>query len=637
MSRFLDWFDDRTGCRALVHDALYEQIPGGARWRYVWGSTLVFAFFVQLVTGLVLWTAYSPSAQTAWESVYFIQHEMPAGWLLRGVHHYMAHTMVVLLALHFVQVVVDGAYRAPREINFWIGLVMMLIVLGMALTGYLLPWDEKGYWATKVATNMVALVPLVGEPLQRLLVGGSEYGHHTLTRFFALHAGALPGLLAVCLVAHLALFRRHGIKARDPYRKPDTTFWPDQALRDAIACLAVMIVVLGLIVRHYHPSRGTEVPLAGVLAPELGAPADPAENYSAARPETYFLFLFQLLKHLEAFPPVVGAVIVPGLVLLTLFLMPIVGRWELGHRFNVVWTIALLVGAGLLTALALRDDYNGQTEHSRHYLAAVEEARLRAERAVALAGSLQGIPPTGALAMLRADRKSQGPKLFRQHCAVCHSHAPDGNTSDPAQVIVADSSTAANLWGFGSGDWIRGILNPETIAGPNYFGNTALREGDMVTFVEDTFGTHVTEDMDDDQRDALRRSVEDVTFALAAEAGLVREMATDVVDRVAAGREAIVNEFACIDCHKFHDEGELGLAPDLTGYGSRAWLRAIIANPEHERFYPDTNDRMPAFADSDDPAANRLSREELDLLVAWLRGDWYEPGADRNPPAQASD
>ena len=149
----------------------------------MWGSTLSFCFFVQVVTGFVLWAAYSPSAQTAWESVYYIQNQMTGGWLLRGVHHFTAHTMVLLLVIHFVQVVVDGAYRAPREINFWLGLILLQIVLGLALTGYLLPWDQKGYWATKVATNMIALLPIMGEPLQRLVVGGSDYGHHTLTRF----------------------------------------------------------------------------------------------------------------------------------------------------------------------------------------------------------------------------------------------------------------------------------------------------------------------------------------------------------------------------------------------------------------------------------------------------------------------
>ena len=131
-----DFLDDRTGYRAVMHEALYERVPGGARWRYVWGSTLVFAFMTQVITGLVLWSSYSASAQTAWESVYYIQHEMTGGWLLRGIHHVMAQAMVVLHALHLMQVVIDGAYRAPREVNFWLGLVLMMLVLGMALTGY---------------------------------------------------------------------------------------------------------------------------------------------------------------------------------------------------------------------------------------------------------------------------------------------------------------------------------------------------------------------------------------------------------------------------------------------------------------------------------------------------------------------
>lgn len=632
MSRLFDWLDHRTGYRAVVHGALYEHIPGGPRWRYVWGSTLSFCFFVQVVTGFVLWAAYSPSAQTAWESVYYLQHQVTGGWLLRGVHHFTAHAMVVLLAIHFVQVVVDGAYRAPREINFWIGLILMHIVLAMALTGYLLPWDQKGYWATKVATNMVGLVPLVGEPLQRLAIGGSEYGHHTLTRFFALHAGVLPSLLMIFLALHVALFRRHGLKVREPLRRPDTFFWPEQFLRDAAACLAVMLVVLVLVLQNY-PSVEPGTPIASHLGAELGAPANPAESYAAARPESYFLFQFQVLKYLEAFPPVVGAVIVPGLVLLSLFLMPFVGRWELGHRFNVVWTIALLVGAGVLTAVAWHEDHNGKTAKSQHYLAAVADAEAQAQRAVVLAESPSGIPPTGALALLRSDPKTQGPKLFRQHCAACHNHAPIEDTGDPSQEIRVEKPTASNLWSFGSRDWIRGILDPKQVDGPHYFGNTAHKEADMVTFVKDTIGSKLA-DLKGDELAAFRRKIEDVTFALASEAGLIREMADDIPGRVAAGREAIVNDFACIECHKFHEHGELGLAPDLSGYASREWLTAFISNPAHERFYPETNDRMPAFAPhADNPLANRLSAEDLALLVAWLRGEWYEPSMP-NPPAK---
>ena len=319
-------------------------------------------------------------------------------------------------------------------------------------------------------------------------MGGSEYGHHTLTRFFALHAGVLPGLLVLFLVLHVALFRRHGIKAREPYRKPDTTFWPDQVLRDAVACLAVALVVLVLVLQSY-PIAHADQPLAGQLGAELTAPADPAENFSAARPETYFLFLFQTLKYLENFPPIVGAIIVPGLVMLSLVLMPIVGRWELGHRFNVVWTFTLLIGAGLLTALALHDDDNGKTDESRHYLASVAEAKAKAERAVELAGSPTGIPPTGELAMLRADPKTQGPKLFRQNCAACHNHlGPAGSNRQPPHDIVAAKPTAPNLDGFGTPDWIKGILDPDKIAGPDYFGNTSHKDGDMVDFVREHIG-----------------------------------------------------------------------------------------------------------------------------------------------------
>src|SRR5215467_11226404 len=240
IKRFIDWMDQRTGYRKLVHEALYENVPGGARWRYVWGSTLTFALAVQFITGIFLWMGYAPSSQTAWESVYYMQDVMVGGWLLRGLHHYTAHAMIILLALHLMQVVIDGAYKAPREINFWFGLILLQLVLGLSLTGYLLPWDQKGFWATKVATNLVAIVPGVGPGLQTIIIGGSEYGHHTLTRFFALHAGVLPATVIALVVGHIYLFRRHGLKPSEPKRKPDAMFWPDQVLRDAVACLAVL-------------------------------------------------------------------------------------------------------------------------------------------------------------------------------------------------------------------------------------------------------------------------------------------------------------------------------------------------------------------------------------------------------------
>ena len=662
LKRLGDFFDDRTGYRAFVHEALYERVPGGARWRYVWGSTLVFAFVTQVITGLVLWSSYSASAQTAWESVYYIQHEMAGGWLVRGLHHVMAQAMVVLLALHLMQVVIDGAYRAPREVNFWLGLILMKLVLGMALTGYLLPWDQKGYWATRVATNLAGLVPMIGPSLQQLVVGGPDYGHHTLTRFFALHAGFLPGTLIAFLVVHLTLFRKHGLCAKQPLKKPDCMFWPDQVLKDVVAMLAVLAVVMGVIllpaVRAMLEGRPV---VPGELGAELGAPADPSQPYAAARPEWYFLFLFQFLKVFEGWGAngeFLGAIVVPGVVLGMMFLMPFFGRWNLGHRFNVLFTLAILVGAGLLTGIALHEDYaavwadreafaeieqliedtendpekiaaaldhdevrlaefHAQAEEleairrSEAFLAASRQAEHDAHRAIELAGRPERIPPGGALELIRHDPLSQGPRLFAQHCASCHAHIDPA--ADEAATALAASS-AANLYGFGSAAWVRGLLDPEQVAGPAYFGNTAHAEGDMVSYV--------TDDMTD--RDTWsEEQIEAVAVALAAEAAVVSEETLDAAV-VEKGRALLADEERCGSCHHAGDnETENGYAPDLAGWGNRDWLAGIISDPNHERFYPETNDRMPSFGVAPEGGVPPLKPEEISLLADWLRGDWY--------------
>ncbi len=661
--RLGDFLDDRTGVRGFLHEALYERVPGGARWRYVWGSTLVFAFMTQVVTGLFLWASYSASGQTAWESVWYIQHEMAGGWLLRGIHHFMAQAMVVLLAIHLLQVVIDGAYKAPREVNFWLGLILMKLVLGMALTGYLLPWDQKGYWATRVATNLAGLVPFVGPQLQQLVLGGPDYGHHTLTRFFAIHAGFLPAMLVVFLVIHLALFRKHGLHAKQPITKPDGMFWPDQLLKDAIAMLAVMAVVLGVIL---VPAVRTMLAGGtvdwGHVGAELGAPADPSQPYPAARPEWYFLFLFQFLKVFEGWGATgefLGAIVVPAIIMLVLFLMPIIGNWKLGHRFNIAFTIGLLVGAAALTGLALDEDYYAlwadkqqlaeasrlfdETEgdekkllaavggdakkaaaiarqfhtveklrRSESFLAAMRAARAEAERASELAGRPERIPPGGALELVRRDPLLQGPRLFAQHCASCHAHVDP--VAPEAKALLAKAS-APNLHGFGTAAWVKGLLDPDRVAGPAYFGNTTHKDGDMVSFV--------TEDLQDEAA-WKPDDIAAVVTALAAESGLGDREAPAAT--IARGRELIASDERCGACHRFRDNGtDLGTACDLTEWASREWLIGIITDPAHERFYGESNDRMPSFGGGQEGATPRLSVEQIGLIADWLRGQWYRP------------
>lgn len=592
MKPLLDWLDHRTGYRALVKGALTEHIPGGARWRYIWGSTLTFAMFVQLVTGIVLWAAYSANAQGAWESVYYIQNQMVGGWLLRGIHHYMAQATIVLLVLHLMQVMIDGAYRAPREVNFWFGLILLQLVLGLSLTGYLLPWDQKGYWATKVATSIASMTPVVGPALQQLLVGGTEYGHHTLTRFFALHAGVLPAGVALLIVGHVYLFRRHGVTVPEKHaEKPAGMFWPDQVLKDGVASLIVMATVLGLVLW----SGGAH----------LGAPADPTEPYSAARPEWYFLFLFQWLKYFPAGWEVVGAQVIPGLVFGLVAAMPLIGRWKLGHRFNLGVGAALLAGIVMLTWIARVEDGSDPD-----FITANAEAEEAAHRASELAASPAGIPAAGGLAMLRSDPLTQGPKIFAASCASCHRF--EGH--DGLGVIPEDEPSASDLAGFGSREWLEGLLDADRIGSPEYFGGTAHERGRMVRFV--TRGLSRLSD-------AERQDLAKVIFAVSAEAGLPYQAEVDTRDAaaIAEGRELIGSEaIDCVRCHTFGAwEGEDDV-PHLTGWGSRTWMLGMLYDPTHPDYYGDDNDRMPSFG-----VEETLTASEMELVVDWLRRDWYVP------------
>lgn len=653
--KLADWFDHRTGYRGLLHAALLEPIPGGARWRYVWGSTLTVCFVTQIVTGLFLWMGYSPSSQTAWESVYYIQHQTTAGWLLRGIHHFTAHAMVYLLVIHFVQVVIDGAYRAPRELNFIVGLMMAKLVLAMALTGYLLPWDQKGYWATSVGTNLASQAPVVGPALKKLIVGGSDYGHHTLTRFFALHAGVLPGLFAVLLAAHIWLFRRHGITAHKPEGKPAATFWPEQVLKDSVAALAVLAGVLALTIY-----RG---------GAELGAPADPANPYDAARPEGYFLFLFQLLKWFPGEMEVWGAFVIPGVAGLLLVAMPWIGRTRAGHVFNVGLLVVLLGGAALLTVQAFHDDYYARWhkkpekpspaqaekfEASEKFLAANEEAEFQARRIRLLAGAADRIPPSGALSLAYDDPFLQGPRLFKQHCASCHNHAmpawvKQGAHAKAAAVfsehaeIAASAPRAPNLFGVGGPIWASAWLDAGVVASDDYLGyqDSPFAEGDMASFVRDSWPADGLHEM---KSEALAAPAV-IRAALVAESGVAHRGVppADWQKSVEAGRILLTGKLAdvldsgtsCVDCHKFHEHGELGMAPDLTGYMSREWMIDFIKNPAAERFYGDRNDRMPAFAPHDEERLNQLDQKSIELIVDWLRGEWQRGEAQENsqPPA----
>ncbi len=589
-----NWLDQRTGYKSLVHEALFENVPGGARWRYVWGSTLTFFFAVQVITGIFLWMSYSPSSQTAWESVYYIQHQMWGGWFLRGLHHFVAQAMTVLLVLHLMQVIIDGAYKAPREVNYWFGVGLLLLVLALSLTGYLLPWDQNGYWATAVSTNIVGMSPGVGASLQPLVIGGVSYGHLTLTRFFALHAGAIPGLIILLIVGHVYLFRRHGLTPKQPLKGPDQGFWPDQVLRDAVACLAVLAVVIFFVVREHG-------------AP-LGAPADPAEQFSAARPEWYFLFLFQLLKYFPGKTEIIGAIVLPTVCLLVLVAIPILGKWKLGHRFNLGFLGVMLAGVLLLTWQAKSADRN-----DAEFQTAKSVAMRDAARAVELANN--GVPITGALSLVRDDAYTQGPRLFARNCSSCHRY--DGHDG-LGNALPKDSISASDLHGFGSRAWVRGFLNADSILTSRYWGGTVHSEGEMAAWLADYAP-------ESDEAVATR---ENVVLALSSRANLPSQATVDVADsvRITAGLQFMRDTVnGCAQCHKFQDVGVD--SPELTEWGSRQWMVEFVNDPAHPKFFGRDNDRMPSFGKE-----KSMTDREIEMVVEWIRGEWYRPKvAAKNP------
>ena len=262
------WLDRRTGVDAALRSALYEPIPGGARFAYVFGSGLLFIFISQVITGIFLALYYVPSADHAHTTVAYITKAVTAGSFLRSLHAYGASAMIIVLLLHLSQTYIYGAYKGPREILWVSGCVLFALVLGMAFTGYLLPWDQRAYFATAVGTNAASEVPLIGETLKRMMRGGTEMGTLTISRFFVAHIFFIPACVFALVASHILLFRKAGAAGpvdEDPYepKKKTELFYPRQVLMD-LSLTALLIIGLGSLC-FFAPMQ-------------LGPPANPADT-----------------------------------------------------------------------------------------------------------------------------------------------------------------------------------------------------------------------------------------------------------------------------------------------------------------------------------------------------------------------
>jgi len=207
-----DWLDERLGWRQVWQAIFLRKIPK-VNWLYTLGSASLFVMVNQIVTGILLTIYYVPTPDHAYDSVQFITNQVQAGWLIRGLHHWGASAMVVLVFLHMIRVIIYGAYKFPREITWFTGVILLLVTIGFGFTGYLLPWDQKAYWATTVGTRIAGVPPLIGDYILRIVRGGEELSAITLARFFGVHVWVLPTILLLLVSIHMYLVIRIGISA----------------------------------------------------------------------------------------------------------------------------------------------------------------------------------------------------------------------------------------------------------------------------------------------------------------------------------------------------------------------------------------------------------------------------------------
>ncbi len=206
----VDWMEDRTGLVTFTEHFLYEPVPKRGKWLYTLGSSTLFLINLQFLTGILLLFYYVPTTDHAWNSIYYMMNDVYMGWLIRGIHFWSANILVVVIGLHMLRTFFSGAYKAPREVNWIVGVVLILLVTVLAFTGYALRWDAEGFWAWEVGVKIGSYSPFVGDYVATLLLGGDTAGPATLSRVFTFHVWLFPAALAPLIGIHLYLLRRHG-------------------------------------------------------------------------------------------------------------------------------------------------------------------------------------------------------------------------------------------------------------------------------------------------------------------------------------------------------------------------------------------------------------------------------------------
>lgn len=426
MSRLGDWLDRRSGIRGLLREALDEPIPGGASLAYVFGSGLLFLFLSQVLTGVVLALYYVPSADHAHTTVAYIVKEVTSGSFVRSLHSYGSSAMIVVLALHIGQTILYGSYKRFRELLWLAGCVLFALIVGMAFTGYLLPWDQKAYFATAVGTNILGEVPLAGQWLQRFIRGGVDIGTLTVSRFFVAHVFLLPAAIFAFVAIHVYLFRKAGAAGPPSVSAPVKveSFYPRQVLMD-VGFAALIVTGLGL--------------LSFFIPMELGPEANPADTRFLPRPEWYYVPMFQWLKYWKGPLAVVGIVVIPSILAVLFAGLPFLDR---GNERRP-WKRPVTVGAFALVMAALVSLGALSYTEDRQDPAIVEQ--LTAQEDAVRAYMEAPFEPEESPGSLRAANtalvdptRARGKAVYEeQSCDACHGSDGEGTGGGPPLAGMA--------------------------------------------------------------------------------------------------------------------------------------------------------------------------------------------------------
>lgn len=562
-----DWLEERLGYRAAVA-RLEAPIPGGPSWLRTLGPIIGFLLVVELVTGIVMSMFYSPSVTDAWASVAYLNDQVAMGSLVRGVHRWGMSAIILAIGMHLVATAVTGAYRRPREPVWWLGIGLFMLALGYSVSGFVLRWDQYGYWATKVELAYVQNGPM-GDTIVSAAQGGNDFGNLTLTRFYGIHVALLPALTVLLLWGHRALARKHGPAAPTgaPRRGRD---WPDQAVRNLSA---MALVLVALVAWSVHAGG------AG-----LDAPADPTAAYDA-RPQWYFRPMYQLQHYLSGPGKLFAVLGLPAIIVGGLVVLPLVDRGAVRSKaIKLAVIVGLVLGLGggaALTFLSYRVD--ARDEGLKERTAEADHQALRARRLA----KANGVPSPGGVAVFTTAPFYTARTAWARECAGCH----EGD--DRKGPLIGP--------GYNDRAWIRGVL--EDPAHDLYFGRTKMVKA------EDAMPKTVARPED---LDALVEWLYGETGAADADkAKVARGQAVFDSDDDDGDEED--DEGTCTACHE-RTGTEASSGPNLAGRGTKAWLKSVIADPGAEHHFG-AKDEMKAMVDKVTPA-------ELAALVdylAWLQ------------------